>query len=234
MAKPRFGKKGGTNRGKKKGPIGKVSRSQTVTTYGPGSLYELRTFKGGAIANSVIVAGTHLWPVDEMQEVSEPTLAASLGVDRFLMPPSAEDDDNPVPVPAYRFPEWLECNECHRIGHVNIRFDEEMDAPPKCSANDCNGYGVPTRLVVTCHAGDKDDSGRSPGHIDNFPWVWWAHSHSEEKRCENAEVYLETAGKKAGISGLVVKCRAKSCGASRSLEGVFNKEQLYLERQTCI
>jgi len=222
MTKPRFGKKGGTNPRKKKGPIGKVSRGQTVTTYGPGSLYELRTFRGGAIANSVIVAGTHLWPVDDMQEVPEPMLAASLGVERFLMPPSAEDDDNPVSVPAYRFPEWLECNECHRIGHVNIRFDEELDAPPKCSANDCNGYGVPTRLVVACHAGDKDDSGKSTGHIDNFPWVWWAHSQSEGKRCENAEVYLQAVGKKAGISGLVVECRAKSCGASRSLEGVFN------------
>ena len=76
MTKPRFGKKGGTNPRKKKGPIGKVSRGQTVTTYGPGSLYELRTFRGGAIANSVIVAGTHLWPVDDMQEVPEPMLAA--------------------------------------------------------------------------------------------------------------------------------------------------------------
>jgi hypothetical protein len=226
MAKLRFGKKGGTNSRKKKGSIGKVSRSQTVTTYGPGSLYELRTFKGGAIANSVIVAGTHLWPVDDMKEVPEPTLAASLGVDRFLMPPSAEDDDNPVSVPAYRFPEWLECNECHRIGHVNILFDEEIDAPPKCSANDCNGYGVPTRLVVACHAGDKNDSGKSPGHIDNFPWVWWAHSQSGEKRCDNAEIYLEAVGKKAGISGLVVECRGKGCGASRSLEGVFNKDGL--------
>jgi hypothetical protein len=226
MAKPRFGKKGGTNRRKKKGPIGKVSRSQTVTTYGPGSLYELRTFKGGAIANSVIVAGTHLWPQDEMQEISEPTLAASLGVDRFLMPPSAEDDDNPVSVPAYRFPEWLECNECHRIGHVNIHFDEEIDAPPKCSASECNGYGVPTRLVVACHAGEKDTSGKTPGHIDNFPWTWWAHSRSGENKCDSAEIYLEARGKKAGISGLVVECRAKKCGASRSLEGVFNKDAL--------
>jgi hypothetical protein len=227
MAKPRFGRKSGSaGRRKKKGPIGKVSRSQTVTTYGPGSLYELRTFKGGAIANSVIVAGTHLWPVDEMQEVSEPTLAASLGVDRLLMPPSAEDDDNPVPVPAYRFPEWLECNECHRIGHVNIHFDEEIDAPPKCSANDCNGYGVPTRLVVACHAGDKDTSGKSPGHIDNFPWTWWAHSQAGGNQCENSEIYLQAKGKKAGISGLMVECRAKGCGASRSLEGVFNKDAL--------
>ena len=226
MAKARFGKKGGANRKKKKGPLGRVSRSQTVTTYGPGSLYELRTFKGGAIANSVIVAGTHLWPDAELLEIPEPTLAASLGVDRFLMPPSAEDEDNPVSVPAYRFPEWLECNACHRIGHVNIHFDEEIDAPPGCSANDCNGYGVPTRLVVACHTPDEDKSGKSPGHIDNFPWVWWAHSQSSESRCENAEVYLEARGKKAGISGLVVECRAKGCGASRSLDGVFNKNAM--------
>jgi hypothetical protein len=225
MVKQRFGQKNGTSRKKKKGPIGKISRSQAVTTYGPGALYELRTFTGGAIANSVIMGGTHLWPTD-LKEVSEPTLAASLGVDRFLMPPSAEEEDNPVPVPAFRFPEWLECNECHRIGHVNYHFNEEIDAPPRCSANDCSGYGVPTRLVVACHAGGKDASGQSPGHIDNFPWIWWAHSLSGEGTCGNAEIYLDAKGKKAGISGLVVGCRAKGCGASRSLDGVFNKDAL--------
>ena len=231
MTKPRFGKKGGSNRKKKKGPIGKVSRSQTVTTYGPGSLYELRTFNRGAIANSVIIAGTHLWPTDEMQEVSEPTLAASLGVDRFLMPPSAEDDDNPIPIPAYRFPEWLECNECHRVSHVSMHFDEEINAPPSCSANDCNGYGVPTRLVVACHAGEQSPSGMSPGHIDNFPWIWWAHSLSGGNDCSSPEIYLRTEGKKAGISGLVVECRAKNCNSSRSLGDVFN--QRALESRTC-
>lgn len=228
MANRRFGRAGKSGKRKRKGPIGKISRGQSVTTYGPGALYELRTFKGGAIANSVIVAGIHMWPEGEMNEdrISEPTLAASLGVDRFLMPPSAEDGDDSFPIPAYRFPEWLECSECNRLGHVNHLFDEEIDGPPKCAAYDCSGYGVPTRLVVTCYKkeGELDDS--SPGHIDNFPWVWWAHSQSENHVCDAPEVYLVNEGKKAGISGLIVECRNKDCGASRSLGDVFNPEML--------
>ena len=224
MPKARYRRKTNTSSRRKKGPIGKVGRSQTVTTYGPGSLYELRTFSRGAIANSVIIAGTNHWNESEMHEVSEPTLAASLGVDRFLVPPSAEDDDNPVSIPAYRFPEWLECNECHHIGRMNIHFDEEIDAPPSCSANDCNGYGVPTRLVMACYSGDKDKMGRSPGHIDNFPWEWWAHSNSDSGICEKPEIYLETEGKKAGISGLIVKCN--SCQNKRSLGDVFHSGAL--------
>ncbi|MCU8005727.1 DUF1998 domain-containing protein [Shewanella sp. SM96] len=228
MTRKRFGETRGTVRRKPKGPIGKVSRSQSVTTYGPGALYELRTFKGGAIANSVIIAGIHRWPVSEMNEnrISEPTLAASLGVDRFLMPPSAEDGDDSPPIPAYRFPEWLECSECNRVGHVNHVFEEEIDGPPKCAANNCNGYGVPTRLVVTCYKKEGETDESSPGHIDNFPWIWWAHSQSGKEVCDDPEVYLINEGKKAGISGLIVECRNKDCRASRSLGDVFKPEML--------
>jgi hypothetical protein len=228
MIRNKFGRDNAARKRKRKGPIGKISRSQSVTTYGPGALYELRTFKGGAIANSVIVAGIHMWPESGMNEnrISEPTLAASLGVDRFLMPPSAKDGDDSPPIPAYRFPEWLECSECSRVGHVNHLFEEEIDGPPKCAANDCSGYGVPTRLVVTCFKkeGEPDDS--SPGHIDNFPWVWWAHSQPGKHVCDAPEVYLVNDGKKAGISGLIVECRNKDCGASRSLGDVFKPEML--------
>lgn len=207
-----------------KGPLGKVSRSQTVTTYGPGSLYELRTFRGGVIANSVIVAGTHLWPDSELSPVSERSLAASLGVDRFLLPPSAEDEDNPVSVPAYRFPEWLECNRCHRIGHMDVHFDEQVDAPPRCSANDCDGYGVPTRLVIACFTEDEAAHHSSPGHLDNFPWTWWAHSNSEGGTCDDPQIYMDSDGKKTGIAGLVVRCQ--SCNKHRSLDGVFGNDAL--------
>lgn len=228
MTRRRFGTSGGSGKRKRKGPIGKISRGQSVTTYGPGALYELRTFKGGAIANSVIVAGIHKWPEREMNEdrISEPTLAASLGVDRFLMPPSAEDGDDSFPIPAYRFPEWLECSECSRLGHVNHLFDEEIDGPPKCAADGCTGHGVPTRLVVACYKKEGDLDDNSPGHIDNFPWIWWAHSQSEKNMCDAPEVYLVNDGKKAGISGLIVECRNKGCGASRSLSDVFNTEML--------
>jgi hypothetical protein len=228
MTRKRYGRTAGAGGRKPKGPIGKVSRSQSVTTYGPGALYELRTFKGGAIANSVIVAGIHKWPESEMNDnrISEPTLAASLGVDRFLMPPSAEDGDDSPPIPAYRFPEWLECSECNRVGHVNHLFEEEIDGPPKCAANDCSGYGVPTRLVVTCFKKEGEADEGSPGHIDNFPWIWWAHSQTGKEVCGDPEVYLSNEGRKAGISGLIVECRNKDCKASRSLGDVFKPEML--------
>lgn len=216
-----------SRRKKPKGPIGKVGRSQAISLYGPGSLYELRNFRDGVRVNSVIIAGLDHWPLESIEEniVPEPTLAASLGVDRFLAPPSLESDEEAPAIPAFRFPEWLECSHCQRIGRIHIHFDEEIDKAPRCKANDCDGYGVPTRLILACYADDESQKKNFPGHIDNFPWEWWAHSNSEAGICSNPEVYLKNdEGKKAGISGLVLRCAG--CPASRTLGDVFKTEAL--------
>jgi hypothetical protein len=71
---------------------------------------------------------------------------------------------------------------------------------------------VPVRFVVACEN----------GHIDDFPWVEWAHSRpgqslDEVKICDAPMLRLNYTGK-AGLMGLVVMC--ENCDAKpRSLMG---------------
>lgn len=71
---------------------------------------------------------------------------------------------------------------------------------------------VPVRFVIAC----------SNGHIDDFPWVEWAHTRAgqpldQAQVCSNPQLRLNYTGK-AGLMGLIVKC--ESCDAkARSMMG---------------
>lgn len=54
------------------------------------------------------------------------------------------------------------------------------------------------------------------GHLDDFPWEWWAHRRREQGVCENPVLYLESHGQSAALSDLYVHCR---CCNSRSTMG---------------
>jgi len=97
--------------------LGKMGRSQAVTSFGVGSIYELRTFRNGkATLHSVMIAGLDAWDRHRfsMSRVHEDVLARILGVQYFLLPPReperAWEPDPPV-VPAVRFPEVLSCEK---------------------------------------------------------------------------------------------------------------------------
>jgi hypothetical protein len=206
---------------------GKVGRSQAVSTYGVGSIYELRMFRGAGLnsLHSVMMAGLEWWPRSGEAKIREPVLQKVLKVKYFRLPPVAEDDDKDAScVPAVRFPRWLVCNRCSQLGVVGQQFSDLGHTGPSCNAVRCGGKGVPTRLVVACfHARDDDAEDNQPGHIDDFPWVWWAHSLSGQK-CEAPALKLETTGKTASLAGLVLRCL--SCKAGRSLEQAFGENAL--------
>ena len=73
---------------------------------------------------------------------------------------------------------------------------------------------VPVRFVIAC----------PNGHIDDFPWVEWAHSRpgqplDQAKVCANPTLRLNYTGK-AGLMGLIVRCENENCEAKpRSLMG---------------
>jgi len=207
-------------------PIGKVNRSQVVSTFGIGSLYELRTFSGTSQVNSVIIAGLDYWPERELETIDEPVLAASLGVSEFKAPPADSGDDSPLPLPAFRFPEWLECSACHRLGKIGIHFEEQSRKAPTCKASGCGGYGIPVRLVTACFSDSDKNKNESAGHIDDFPWVYWAHSSYDGKHeiCDQPELFIENTGNRAGLDGIMIRCG--SCGKKRSLAGVFGAQAL--------
>lgn len=87
---------------------------------------------------------------------------------------------------------------------------------------------MPSRLVVACqHPSDSADEDSQPGHIDDFPWVWWAFSQ-QQSPCPAPQLKLESTGETAGFAGLVARCYCERCRGKvgRSLEGVFRNEAL--------
>src|SRR5262249_41163616 len=77
---------------------------------------------------------------------------------------------------------------------------------------------VPVRFIVACE----------DGHIEDFPWVQWAHTKAGQPLtsaavCDNALLRLNYSGK-AGLMGLIVKC--EHCGIARSLMGSAGPDSL--------
>ena len=95
------------SKAKDKKPYGQVRQSQVVTTFGPGSMFDLPN-------HSVIVGGLESWTKGD--EVLEPRLAAKL--EELLRVPSlalhAPPPDDPDParprrsgITCWQFPEWF-------------------------------------------------------------------------------------------------------------------------------
>ena len=208
--------------------VGRMGRSQAVTTFGTGSIYELRTFRNGrATLHSVMVAGLDAWDryKYDLQFVREDVLARILSVQNFFLPPVEPDyhtgGDIPV-VPAVRFPELLSCDnrKCGRVGKVGREFSDPGMGGVRCNAAGCSGRGIPFRLVVACH--DKKDP-HQPGHIDDFPYIQWAHRGGET--CPNPAIYLLSGKGTTGLGGLSLKCKA--CDRPpQPLAGVFSPKAL--------
>ena len=207
---------------------GTMPRSQAVSTYGIGSVYELRSHhSGGPVLHSVMIAGLDWWPPSST--LLEPDLARSLGVRHFRKPPvDSETWEHGGAIPAVRFPKWLSCSKCNRLGRVPREFDDIGLAGPRCKAAGCKGKGVPVRLVVTCFRSSADQGDDDqPGHIDDFPWVWWAHSQ-KGRTCSSPQLKLETERNTTSLSGLTVRCYSDECKGEvwRSLDGVFGEYAL--------
>jgi len=210
-----------------------VSRSHVITTFGVGSVYELRRYSGNSSSlHSVMILGLDWWSPDDLETVVEPVLQKALMVKYFKLPPSEEEFEScsRAHVPARRFPAWLVCTKCNRLGRVGPEFDDRGHQGPECKAMKCEGRGVPVRLVMACYHTKKDGGkDEQPGHVDDFPWEWWAFSNAKE-HCPNPQLHLVTTPESAGLSGLVVRCLCEGCKKAgqlgRSLAGVFGPDAL--------
>lgn len=203
---------------KKKYPEGQINLSQSINIFGIGSMLEIRSQRGQQTrTSSAIVSGLDFWQADKLPTISEPDLCKLLNVDE-LKSPASEDDKTYIP--AKRFPGWLECSQCHRLGVVGTQFEEKADGIPSCSSNHCNGWGVPTRLVSVCYNSESEGS-LSKHHLNDFPWVYWAHKRTE--LCEHPRLKLVSEERKTGLDGLVVSCE---CGARNPLSGALSEKAL--------
>jgi hypothetical protein len=189
--------------------VGRLRRSQVVSTYGCGSIVSLPR-------ESVVIAGTDYWSHAKAPDhhLNEHNLQALLGVTHFVTPPFGEsregsrDQSARVSLPSFRFPDWLYCPRCGRTGPAK---SFGFVGHPKCRP--CNdGPLIPSRFVVACEG----------GHLDDFPYEWWVHYGG---RCEKRHptFRMEMSGTSPGLEGITIVC---SCKKDRSMSGSFSKEAL--------
>jgi len=203
-------------------PVGSVRRSQLISTFGIGAILDLE--KG-----SFMPMGLEDWAsVTALPSlrIREPRLEQMLLVDHFRLGPVKEDVLGTQQVrsrsagPVVRFPQWQECPVCHRIGTQGNPFELAADGIRlSCVGCGQKTYANPVRFVVACRS----------GHLNDFPWEWWAHRDEKGKICDNPVLYLRSRGKSASLSDLYVECR--NCGSKdrpvrRSLGDAFGGEAL--------
>ncbi len=187
---------------------GGLRPSQITTTFGPGSLVQMEH-------DSVIVMGLDTWSKSDKhyKKLSHPYLEEILGKDHFRMPRSIGKSRV---ISCKSFPIWGVCSNIKCC-----RLQRHKEAPPdgkkifKC--DDCSEELYPARFVVMC----------KNGHLDEFPWIDWAHSKSsEEHQCSspNPKLRFRARGNSPGLSDYYVKC--DDCGAQRTCGGATSYEGL--------
>ena len=184
-----------------------LRRSQAVSTFGPGAIVDLRQ-------ESVMMAGTDYWPENRSIVIHEPNLERALRLAEFRMPATtdafAQGESRDLPI--VRFPQYLVCPRCHRLGDIRL-FTAFVGGERVIKCTTCQVPVYPARLVVACKL----------GHIDDFPWDWWAHRGRET--CEHPALFLTSTGTTASLADMVLSC--KTCGASNNLSGATQTKNLH-------
>jgi hypothetical protein len=208
----------------KKSEVGEVRPSQTLTTFGIGSLVDLPNM-------SVIVMGLDDWPSAYSNEIAEERLLRSaqaiLGpqVTKFLAPPRAPevkgsqtnwfDESRQIGVPVAPFPRWMVCAKCRLLAPISSGLFVPKVLPYRpdraCYVHNCSSQGrsplvVPARFLVTCEH----------GHLDDFPWVPFVHGGPTSCR---GLLYLYEVGASGEALDVEVKC--DGCGTRRRMGQAF-------------
>lgn len=204
---------------------GDLRRGTLVMIFGPGAVVD---FRDGEATVSGVIAGLEEWDrnfppagLANPQVIHEERLQKVLGVHGFRLPPVIPDRDlrgrqttDNRSLVAARFPDWLQCPSCNRIGRSSSWSGDPGRAArfcPECSARQHGGrrvYTVPVRFVVACES----------GHLDDFPWHSWVRHRAG---CTNTSGKLTLNAERAGLAGLMLGC--PTCKHTRSLEPIFQR-----------
>ena len=208
----------------RKSEVGEVRPSQTLMTFGIGSLVDLPNM-------SVIVMGLDDWPIAHSTEIAEERLLRSaqsiLGrqVTRFLTPPRGQesegsqtnwfDESRQIGVPVAPFPRWMVCSKCRLLAPISSGLFEPKVYPYRpdraCYVHNCTTQGrsplvVPARFMVACEH----------GHLDDFPWVEFVHQGPTD--CKGL-LYLYEVGASGEALDVEVKC--DGCDRRRRMGQAF-------------
>lgn len=193
-------------------PAGAVRRSQVVRTFGPGAMIDL-------VDHAVMVGGLDFWRYRNLGEavVSEPRLRDRLaagfsaaGRDLalegcFRLPPLGEDKaatpDSGIEV--LELPRWFVCQNpaCRALVRVDGLEPKGARYRHRCNRS-TSAEAVPVRFVATCRR----------GHVEEFPWAWFAH-RSLDGPCPAPSLRL-LEGATGDFSEIEIVC---ACGARERL-----------------
>ena len=208
--------------------VGTIRPSQAIHSYGVGSLIDLPNL-------SVLVGGLDRWDTTRQEVITEDRLLDAvrtrLGpqVETLrALPVEAQTTNNPydewarVGVPVTVFPRWLRCTACNRLFPVAsgaLKLETNMYRPdrtrythPNCDKARKPPAAVPARFVAGC----------TNGHLDDFPWVRFAHDGVAI--CPNPILQVNDIGSGGRATDLLVKCLA--CGARSTLAKAFGPAAL--------
>lgn len=205
--------------------VGELCRHQILTYYGCGALVDFPRFSG-------IMAGLDNWPIQMLPEtakIHERNLETMLGKEFFYQVISPENDfDKAFSIPAYRFPSWYYCPECHRLDRYNkiakpiSGKSSDLNSPLIC--NYCSDEIkqvklIPSRFVVSC----------LNGHLDDFPYVWW--THRKHGICDNPKLKLEYKGSTGDFGSIHICC--ETCKQEVTMKECMNKDALAKIKCSC-
>ena len=197
-------------------PDGRIRRSQIITTYGPGAMVDL-------LHDAVLISGLETWKSNQWVPVDEPRLrdtiakrlekmGRKLRVDGAFRMPPVGNEDSPSKydgIEAREFPSWFLCQnaECRAL----VR-SSSLERKRDRYIHDCTRSGsecVPVRFVSACNH----------GHLDEFPWVWFAHKG--EQACDHPRLRFDE-GATGDFGTMVVRCT--NCKSERRLVDALDDE----------
>lgn len=200
-----------------------VRRSQLISPFGVGAI---TNFPGD---ESIMTAGLEAWPfaLEECPsdwQVKEERLQGRLRVDHLRLPPEHRDPGPGVThpnqdIPYVRFPRWHYCHRCGFMQYVPLfqlsrnrcrgyRFDRGMDCSDLPEKR--RPYLIPMRILTAC----------AKGHVQDFPFLEWVHQ--DAPITEDCTLRFRAGRSSASLAGIKISC---TCGAERSLAGVFDFEE---------
>lgn len=203
--------------------VGTIRPSQAIHSYGVGALIDLPNL-------SVLVGGLDRWDVTRQAVVTEERLLAAVQArlgpqlaQLLTLPAEPQTTNNPyddwarVGLPVTVFPRWLRCAACNRLfpvasgalklDHNPYRIDRTRYTHPNCDKARRPPAAVPARFVTGC----------TNGHLDEFPWVRFAHDGVAV--CANPILRVNDVGSGGRATDLQVSCL--NCGAKSTLAKAF-------------
>ncbi|MFI5457104.1 MAG: DrmB family protein [Isosphaerales bacterium] len=188
---------------KTKKPPGQVRQSQVVTTFGPGSMFDL-------LNHSVLVGGLDYWTKGD--EVLEPRLIAKLKellqiptLALIAPPPDNEDPTSTqkTGITCWQFPEWFITQGA--LATKSGRSTRSRRLIPRSSLSrgkfvDHNKKSqpvVPIRFVRACRK----------GHIGDIDWYYFVHN--EASTCRR-DLWIDERGTSGDLSEVWVRCECKA------------------------